>query len=60
LVLPESSVLEKFDETVTKLRKAIHGNVLAGKSLSVLRNTLLDELPSGELKPASIKKQAIE
>lgn len=48
-VLPSSKALEAFDSTVGFLRSAMRANTASSKSLSVLRDTLLPKLLSGEL-----------
>lgn len=48
-VRASSSVLQKFDKTVSTLRNIIRTNLDASKSLATLRDTLLPKLLSGEL-----------
>lgn len=48
-VLPSAAALETFDATVGLLRSAIRANAVSSTSLSLLRDTLLPKLLSGEL-----------
>lgn len=53
-VLPSSKVLEAFDTSASLLRSAIRANTASSTSLSLLRDTLLPKLLSGEfVVPAS-------
>lgn len=47
-VLPSSKVLEAFDTSASLLRSAIRANTASSTSLSLLRDTLLPKLLSGE------------
>ncbi|NMZ08308.1 restriction endonuclease subunit S [Pseudomonas proteolytica] len=49
LVLPDVSVLKKFDLDVSTLRKAIRANAESNKALANLRDSLLPKFLSGEL-----------
>jgi len=49
LVLPDSTMLQKFDMHVMALRKAMRTNLDSNKALAGLRDTLLPKLLSGEL-----------
>lgn len=48
-VLPSSKALEAFDSTASLLRSTIRANTASSTSLSLLRDTLLPKLLSGEL-----------
>lgn len=48
-VLPNSKALEAFDSTASLLRSTIRANTASSTSLSLLRDTLLPKLLSGEL-----------
>lgn len=53
-VLPSSKALEAFDSTASLLRSTIRANTASSTSLSLLRDTLLPKLLSGELPVAAI------
>lgn len=57
-VLPSAATLEAFDATVGLLRSAMRANTDSAKSLSLLRDTLLPKLLSGELTVTKIDEEA--
>ncbi|MEZ5704941.1 MAG: restriction endonuclease subunit S [Burkholderiaceae bacterium] len=57
-VLPSSTALKAFDSTVGLLRSAMRANTASSTSLSVLRDTLLPKLLSGELRVQSSEMEA--
>jgi type I restriction enzyme S subunit len=57
VVQASSSVLQKFDKTVSTLRNTIRTNLDASKALAALRNTLLPKLLSGELSVQTIESE---
>lgn len=54
LVRPNSCILEKFDSTVSLLRKSIRTHSDSNKALATLRDTLLPKLLSGELSVSAL------
>ncbi|WP_426344180.1 restriction endonuclease subunit S [Pseudoduganella sp. R-32] len=56
VLLPDSVTLQKFDQLVLALRKAIRANVDSNKALANLRDTLLPKLLSGELSTEALSK----
>jgi type I restriction enzyme S subunit len=57
-VLPCSKTLVAFDTTVRLLRSAMRANTDTGATLSLLRDTLLPKLLSGELQVQNIEAEA--
>lgn len=55
IILPTEKVLDKFDELTEPLINQIVSNRLESRRLSVLRNTLLPKLMSGEIDVKSVK-----
>lgn len=58
LVLPDVSVLQKFDSGVSTLREAIRAHSKSNKALANLRDSLLPKLLSGELSVEAFAEQA--
>lgn len=50
IIVPEESVLKKFDEIVSPLFKCVDKNDKENQKLSTLRDTLLPKLMSGQIK----------
>jgi type I restriction enzyme S subunit len=59
VIIPPSSLMDKFTETVAPLLQRINHNIAESRTLAALRDALLPKLLSGELRMSTKLKEAV-